>query len=216
MNFKTKLLILAGLFLALAFFHPITMLGLPVIGMALGKDRSRINVRGGGTLLMRELKPTATDGFSDMGVVESIVLSDESGMIDIPDAEGNALEYLQGSRRVGIEITLAQTSKDEVDFVTNCGGKYYDVFYAVPMEDLTTQSISFCLVKFKPGNQLTFAGSTKRTCKLTGVALAPKAAFTRTPTAFNIVKNAPFVVYQNLTPGATPSDTASSVATAII
>ena len=184
--------------------------------MALGKDRSRINIRGGSTLLIRELKPTATDAFSDLGVVEKIVLTPDMGMIDIPDAEGNMLDYLAGQKRWGIEITMAQSSKDELDFILNCGGKYYDVFYQVTMEDTTTQTWSLCLCKFQPGTPLTFAGSTKRSPMLTGVALAPKAAFTRNPTSLNIVKNVPIVTHQNATPAATPTDTASSMATAII
>jgi hypothetical protein len=216
MNKKHALMLIGLLAVLCLFTEPSLLLGLPVIGMALGKDRSRINVKGGGTCLIREIRPTATDAFSNLGVIERVSLNDEAGMIDVPDAEGNALEYLQGSKRVGIEIVLAQTTKDEIDFVTNCGSKYYDVLYAVLLENGNTQQLSFPLVKFKPGSQLTFAGSTKRTVMLTGVALAPKAAFTRNPTAFNITANVPFVIYENATPAATPTDTASSMATAII
>lgn len=219
MNQK-RLFILLGLvvaIIALGFFvDPTSFLGLPVIGMALGKDRSRINVRGGGDLYIRELKPTATDAFSQLGIIEKFEIVPDFGMMDIPDAEGNILDFLAGQKRFGINITLAQSSKDELDFIHNASGKYYDMLYNVPMEDGTTQQWSFCLVKFEPGSPLSFAGSTKRSPMLKGVALAPKAAFTRTPTTFNIVKNTPFVLYQNASPAATPSDTAATMATAII
>jgi len=185
--------------------------------MALGKNRRRINVKAGGTLLLRELSPTPTDAFSDAGYIESLVVNDEATMIDIPDAEGNMIEYLSGQRRVGLEITLSQSSKDEIDVIKDADGKYYDLFYAVPLVNLSeTQQWSFCLVKFKPGPNLNFAGATKRTIKLEAVAVVPKAAFTRTPATFNIVANQPYITYQNATPAATPTDVAADMATAII
>jgi hypothetical protein len=167
-------------------------------------------------LFIRELKPSPTDAFSSLGIVEKVEIIPDMGMIDIPDAEGNMLDYLAGQKRFGLNITLAQSSKDEIDFILNSGGKYYDLLYNVPMEDGTTQQWSWPLVKFQAGTPLTFAGSTKRSPVLSGIALAPKAAFTRTPTTFNITKNVPYVTYQNASPAATPSDLAATMATAII
>ena len=186
------------------------------IPFALGKDRKRINVKGGGTWLARELSPTPVDGFSDWGVVESIAVITDAGMIDIMDAAGNALEYISGQNRVGVEVTLMQTTFDEITLARLFDGRYYDCLYNVLLQNGETQQWSFCLLKFAPGATLTFQGSTKRSLKLIGVSLAPKAAFTRTPTNFNVVANTPYIVYQNLTPAATPSDTAATMATTII
>lgn len=215
MNIK-HLIILAGLLLVLfLIFGAPALLGLPVIGMALGKDRSRINVRGGGDILIRELKPTPVDAFTNLGIVEKFEIIPDLGMMEIPDAEGNLLDWLSGLKKFGVNITLAQSSKEEIDFVNNAGGKYFDVLYNVPMEDTTTQQFSICLLKIAPGTPLTFAGSTKRPVVLSGMALAPSAAYTRTPTAFNIVKNVPIVIYQNATPAATPTDVAATLYAAI-
>ena len=183
---------------------------------ALGKDRKRINVKGGGTWLARELAPTPVDGFSDWGVIESFTITTDAGMMDILDAAGNMLEFISGQNRVGLELVLDQSNTDEIALVKAFDGRYYDVFYQVLLQNGDTQSWSFCLCKFAPGVNATFAGSTKRTLKLVGVGLAPKAAFTRTPTALNIVINVPFIMVQATSPTATPTDTAASMATAII
>lgn len=185
--------------------------------MALGKNRRRINVKGGGEFLIRELAPTPSDTFLDLGFIESVELNDDNQMVDIADAEGNLLDYLGGLRSLGVKITLAQSSFDELDWLLNTSGKYFDALYNVYLEGLAEwQSWSFPVFKVKPGGALTFAGATKRSPIAECRSVAPKAALVRTPTALNVTAWKPVVLYQNAVKVTTPSDTASSVATALI
>ncbi|MFI5250798.1 MAG: hypothetical protein ACHQQQ_00075 [Bacteroidota bacterium] len=185
--------------------------------MSLGKNRKRINVKGGGTLQIRELSPNPTDTFSDIGYLVSSKLTDEHTIIELSDERGDFIDAKSGARKVHWETTLKQSGIDEINFLKNADGKYYEVFYSVKTgNDTMVQEISMCLCKIKPGPVLEFKSATERTIQVTIYALAPATTFTRTPSAYNVVAREPYLILEGLSATGVPSDTASSVASAIL
>jgi hypothetical protein len=185
--------------------------------MSLGKNRKRINVKGGGTLQLRELAPNPTDPFSDIGYLVSSKLTDEHTIIELSDERGDFIDAKSGGRKVHWETVLKQSGVDEINLLKNAEGKYYEVYYAVKTaNDSLTQEISLCLCKIKPGPVLEFKSATERTIQVTIYALAPAAGVTRTPAAFNVVIHEPYVITEGPVANGSPSDTAGSVAAAIL
>lgn len=185
--------------------------------MSLGKSRKRINVKGGGTLQIRELSPNATDVFSDLGYLLSSKLTDEHTIIELSDERGDLIDAKSGSRKVHWETVLKQSGIDEINLLKNAEGKYYDVFYSVKtVNDSLVQEISLCLCKIKPGPVLEFKSATERTIQVTLYALAPDASLTRTPSAFNVALHEPYVVTEGINANGSPSDSAAGVAAAIL
>ena len=185
--------------------------------MSLGKSRRRINVKGGGTLQIRELAPNASDAFFDLGYLLSSKLTDEHTIVELSDERGDFVDAKSGGRKVHWETVLKQSGIDEINLLKNAEGKYYDVYYSVKTaNDTLVQEVSLCICKIKPGPVLEFKSATERTIQVTLYALAPDAGLTRTPPAFNIVIHEPYVITEGSTPNGTPTDTAASVAAAII
>jgi hypothetical protein len=184
--------------------------------MALQKSRTRINVKGGGTLKIRELSPSASDTFLDVGYVTSDTLLDEHTMVDSVDDAGNFIDTKSGAQKVTWKAVLKQTSIDEINLLKNAVGKYYDLFYSVVLANGNTQEFRVWLGKIKPGLVLEFASATERKLELEITALMPKATFTATPTDYNVTAGAYYVVIDNAVAKGTPSDTAATMATAIL
>lgn len=183
--------------------------------MALGRDRKRINVKGGGLLKIRELDPTATDTFSDLGYLTSVQLLDEHTMVDeIPDS-GEFIDSWTGAQHAQLIAVLDQTSIDEINLRKLSANKYYDVYYYCPTSQGYYQEISAPICKINPGADLTFQSATKRQITLTIHCLSPQGAFTRTPTAFNVVKGVPYVITENSTAYNAPTDTAATLWNAV-
>jgi hypothetical protein len=185
--------------------------------MSLGKNRKRINVKGGGTLQLRELAPTPADPFLDIGYLLSSKLTDEHTMIELSDERGDFIDAKSGGRKVHWETVLKQSGIDEINLLKNAEGKYYEVYYSVKTaNDSMVQEVSLCLCKIKPGPVLEFKSATERTIQVTIYALAPDANLTRTPAAFNVVQHEPYVITEGITANGAPTDTAAAVATAIL
>lgn len=186
--------------------------------MSLQKARTRINVKGGDIFKMREISPTASNTFVDYGYLQSLEFSDVRGMDEAKDAVGNLVNASPTDRTVTFTLILLQTSKEEIDAVAALADKYYDCIYHVPLSASGNyQHLSMCCVKFNPSVEpLSYTAGTQRTIKLTGYALAPKAAMVRTPTTFNVVANVPYVFLDDTTAVTDPSDAAADVATAVL
>lgn len=185
--------------------------------MSLGKNRKRINVRGGGTLLLRELSPSPTDTFSDAGYIASSKLTDERDVITTTDERGELVEASTGSRSVRWETVLQQSGADEINLLRNADGKYYEAFYSVKTAGNTlVQEISLPLCRIKPGPVLEFASGAARTMQLTLYALSPKAAYVRTPSAFDVSAGEAYIIVEGTVANGVPVDPAAAVAAAIL
>lgn len=177
------------------------------------RDRRRINVKGGGDLRVREISPTASNTFLDVGYLSSTVITDEGTMVESPDEAGNYIDTKRGARKVTVVGTLKQSSKEEIDLLRNADGKYYDVYYRVLLANTNVQEFRVAPAKLKVGFVLNMASATERTLELTISGLAPKGAHTATPTAFNLLANDPLVIVEGATAVGPPTETAASVAT---
>lgn len=184
--------------------------------MALEKSRTRIAIKGGGTLRIRELYPTATNSFSDLGYIENDILLEESDMIDSIDETGLIVQTQSGNKKVTWKSVLLQTGIDEINLLRNADGKYYDLYYSVVLPNGNTQEFRVWLCKIKPVLNLEFSATTPRKIEVEFTALAPKGSFTTTPTDYNVVPGKYYVAIENATAKGVPSDSASSMASAIL
>lgn len=183
--------------------------------MALQKDRSRINVKGGGDLRLRELKPTASDTFLKIGNIKGTDFIDEHTMVESIDDAGNYIDTNSGARKFTIKTVLMQSSADEINLMRNAVGKYYELYYKVRLQNGNYQEFSIAVGKIKPGMVLAMKSATERDIELEIYGLAPNADLARTPTAYNVTENEPYVFVEGASPTDVPSDTASSVAALI-
>lgn len=184
--------------------------------MALGKSRLKIAVKGGGTLQIRELYPTPTNSYSDLGYVENDIVLEESDVIDSVDETGLVIQSQSGNKKLTWKSTLLQTGIDEINLLRNADGKYYDLYYSVLLPNGNTQEFRVWLCKLKPNLNLEFSSGATRKIEVEFTALAPKANFTATPTDYNVVAGKYYVVIENATAKGAPTDTASSMANAIL
>lgn len=185
--------------------------------MSLGKNRRRINVKGGGTLMLRELSPSPSDTFLDAGYIASSKLIDEHDIITTADEHGDLVQTSSGARSVRWETVLQQSGADEIALLRDAAGKYFEAYYAVPTAgESLVQEISIPLCRIKPGPVLEFAAGSARTLQLTLHALAPAAAFARTPEAFNVTRAVPYTLTESADANGAPSDSASALAAAIL
>lgn len=214
----TTLVILAScliLCIMVPEFRP-GILGLPFFALALSRDRLRQNVRGGGLAKLREIYPTPSDTFLDLGYLNGTDLTDDHNMIEITDEAGNFIDTLSGSQKAMMKTVLTQSSIDEVLLRKNARAKYYDLYYSVLLANGNTQEVSAGIVKIKAGGNLEFKSGTLRGIELEIYFLAPKGDFTRTPVDYNIVAPAPYVIIENAVAKGLPSDTATNLKTAVL
>jgi hypothetical protein len=216
-NFKVVLrwTAVACLLLLCLFVFP---LAIPFVALALARDRTRQDVNGGGLLKVRQISPTPADPWLDLGFLGGTDFGDEHSIIKWIDEVGNVINAQTGQREAGIKSILYQTSIDEINLLKNARGQYFDVYYYKKnLETGKIQEISACCCKLKPGPVLSMKSNSQRTLALEIYFLAPKAAFTRTPIGFNVVADEPYVIAEQAsTPLGAPTDTASSLATAVL
>ncbi len=191
------------------------MFALPIIGMALQKARTRINVKGGGLLKLREISPSQVDAFVDAGYLGGSGLNDEHSMIEIVDEVGNLIDALSGSRIAKFTTTLKQSTLDEINLIKNANGKYYDMYYYVKLANTYIQELTAIPVKIKPGPVLSYKSATERTIEVTVYMLAPKATATRAPVVYNVTADEPYVLIENAAAQNAPTEATSTFATLI-
>jgi hypothetical protein len=193
-------------------------LGIPFVALALARSRIRQDVNGGGILKAREIYPTASDVWLDLGYLGGTDLGDEHSVIKWIDEAGNVINAQSGQREAGIKSILQQSGIDEINLLKNARGKYYDVYYYKKnLETGTIQEISAAICKLKPGPVLSMKSNSQRTLALEIYFLAPKAAFTRTPAGFNVVADEPYVIAEQASVAlGAPTDTAATMAATIL
>lgn len=185
--------------------------------MALQKDRSRINVKGGGDLRIRELKPTPTSTFSKIGHIKGTDFIDEHTMVESIDDSGNYIDTNSGARKAMIKSVLMQSSLEEINLMRNAVGKYYEVYYRCVLANGSIQELSIAVAKIKPGAVLAMKSATERDIELEIYCLAPNADLVRAPVAYNVTENEPYVLIENTAGNdkGEPTDAASAVAVLI-
>ncbi len=184
--------------------------------MALSRLRTRLNVKGGGILKIREISPNASDAFLDCGWLGGTDVDDNRDPQTIKDERGFVVDVLEGGQMAMIKTTLLQSGIDEINLLRNAGSHYYDAYYEALLANGNTQQLSAAICKITPGVTLAYKPGGARVIAVTLNFLSPKAAFTRTPTDFNVVIDTPYVLLDNAVPKAIPSDTAATMATAIL
>lgn len=180
-------------------------------------DRQRINAKGGGEFFIRELGPTPSNTYLSLGYLDSSKLLDDPQMVGDPDEGGNQIAKISGGQDVKWQTTLKQSSIAEINLLRNAAGKFYEGYYAVTLENGNIQEISIPLLQIIPKLELAFAAATERKIPVEIQCLAPKAAYTRGVTTFNVVKNQPYIMIEGATATFNTSNTeASAMATAIL
>jgi hypothetical protein len=188
--------------------------------MALGRVRTRENAKGGGALWIRQISPAASNTFLDLGWLGGTTLDDKQSAVESKDERGDLAIVLYSDRVAMIKTILHQVSQDEIDLVNKISNNnvFYDVYYAALLESGNTQEISAAICQIKLGVPIEYK-SGQRTLPCDIYMLAPGAAFTRTPSAYNVVvspERLPYVMTENAVANGKPTDTASSLATAVL
>lgn len=185
--------------------------------MSLGKARKSISVRGGGTLLIRQLDPTPTNAYSDLGYIKDSTLEDADVMVGEVDESGVLPDFKSGSETCSWKLTLKQATQDEINFLRNAINMYFEAYYKVTLGNGNIQEISIPLCRVSPMFNAKFAANAERTLDIVITMLAPKAAFTRGVVAFNVVAGQPYILVDNATAQFNTSNTeASTLAAAIL
>jgi hypothetical protein len=183
----------------------------------MAKSRKAISVRGGGTFYYREIDPTPSNTYLEAGYIASSELDDVQQMVGEVDESGVLPDIKSGSQIVKWKMVLKQATQAVIDLLRNAAGKYYEGYYVVLLANGQYQEISIPVFTFSPNVNLRFAAATERqvACELN--CLAPKAAYTRGVTAFNVVKDQPYIVLDGASATFNTSNTeASALATAIM
>jgi len=123
--------------------------------MSLGKYRTRIHVRGLGTIMAREVEPTS-GAFSDLGYLQDISIADIQEMDEVHNDKGELIQALRTNRRAGAEANLMQVSKDEIDFLVGCADKVHAIRYCGLTDTNVYQYWCFEAAKITPDVKLTY------------------------------------------------------------
>lgn len=177
--------------------------------------RKSISVKGGGDLQYRQIDPTPGSSFTSMGYLKQVNLSDQYTMNESRDAAGNVIDYKESGQVLVVKGTLMQTTKTEIDVQRLAKGQYHEFYYYVLLNNGNTQEFSIPIARLKPGQALDFKMG-ERTIEMEIHALWPAANFTRTPTAYNVTQGVPYVLTEGATPNGAPTDSATTLAAAVL
>lgn len=153
--------------------------------MALGKNSAKINTKGFGYLLLREIHPTPSNTFLDLGYVESTELSDEPQLITSTDERGFVVAVTESAKVVTLKAVLMQSNTDVIAFMKAASSKWYDVYYYGSTADAQVQEFNFPKCKITGGLKLSFKANTPRNVPIeihamplvTALAADPGATF---------------------------------------
>ena len=93
--------------------------------MSLGLNRSRLFLKGLGTLEFLQVEPSVGSDFISAGYLQSMQLDDKFESSDEIDETGSVVNVLFGPRTVKFSPTMMQTSIDEYNFIDNAVGQVY-------------------------------------------------------------------------------------------
>lgn len=116
--------------------------------MGITKNTSKIRMFGGNDLFIK--KP---GGWESLGHVMTGTVEDKTDSQEITFADGNTID-LDGKRKVKVQITLAQTSKEELELVDSLRGGVYPLCYYNGIVDSKPQAFYFQAVNIIPNMTL--------------------------------------------------------------
>ncbi|MBS1513861.1 MAG: hypothetical protein JSS63_02440 [Bacteroidetes bacterium] len=116
--------------------------------MSLGKNTKRIRMFGGNNLQIK-----LPSGWTNLGHVITGTIEDKTDSQEVTFADGNTLD-LDGKRKVKVSITLAQTSKEEIELIDTLRGGVFTVFYYNGLVDSKPQAFYFKEVNIIPNLSL--------------------------------------------------------------
>ncbi len=108
------------------------------------KNTKRIRLFGG-----NELKIFFSGEWKALGHIITGTLEDKTDSQEITFADGNSVD-IDGKRRVKLSVTLAQTSKDELELIDILRNSVYPVFYSNGIVDGKKQMFYFPEVNIIP------------------------------------------------------------------
>ena len=183
--------------------------------MALQKDPTRFNVRGGPELWVRQLVSGSTSTtWTSLGYIKSLQLLLTPEMIDGVAADGNIFTSVRVSTKGEMRAVLQQTDAETFNWLMATDGKYWEFFYPVLMENGDTQEINF-FARVAEGIDASFQPG-ERTLPLNATIIKPKAAYTRAPADYDNSTAKYIVMIQNAVAKGKPTDQVGTVYTAVI
>jgi hypothetical protein len=117
--------------------------------LTLGKNTKRIRMFGGNNLQIK----LPTYGWRNLGHVITGTIEDKTDSQEVTFADGNTLD-LDGKRKVKISVTLAQSSKEELELIDMLRGGVYPVYYFNGTVDSKAQAFYFPEVNVIPNMTL--------------------------------------------------------------
>ncbi len=187
--------------------------------MANLRDRTRQNVRGGGVLKLRQLYPSPSDTFVDVGILGGTDLADAHTMVEQKDERGLMIDVMSSGNVATLDTQLKQSGIDEINLINQSRGKYYEAYYPVKLNNGNTQELNVAICKIDPNLKMALKQG-ERNVPLKIYMLTPATAATRTPTGYNITTDpdgnpVPYVIAENAVALGAPSDAAATVWAAV-
>jgi len=97
--------------------------------MSLRKDRQRIFTRGLGKMSVREIEPSESTIYVDIGYLGGTVLTQEFVTEDLVTEDGYVFNSLAHSENCQLTTNLQQTSIHEINLIRNADARVYSVRY---------------------------------------------------------------------------------------
>lgn len=116
--------------------------------MSITKNTKRIRMFGGNDLHIKR-----ASGWTSLGHVITGTIEDKTDSQEVTFADGNTLD-LDGKRKVKLSITLAQTSKEELELIDTLRSGTYPVYYYNGMVESKHQAFYFPEVNVIPNMTL--------------------------------------------------------------
>jgi hypothetical protein len=170
--------------------------------MALGKNRTRINIKGGGLLKIEEITSGgALTTMRDVGFIKSVNFTDDHAMVESVSADGKFLNNQSGGNKPSLVVTLLQTTIDEINLLKDIVNRLYHVYYQVLLDGpvVTYQELYMPCCRISQGLVLNFASATERTLELKVSVLWPKGVVTVTPAGLSVPVGSSYTVAETLT-----------------
>ena len=175
------------------------MFSLPIIGMALGKDRQKFSNKGGGEVRIAELTSGGAATTMDIvGFVDESGLNIDPKMVQWDDERGFVINSLDAGEEWRFKTKLMQSSIDEINLIKNSRNKYYHLYYkSAAFPNGNIQEVYIPLVKIISVLDLPFKRGEKRMIEVEFLALMPKGAVNVTPAGFNVAADTYGVIVEN-------------------
>jgi len=183
----------------------------------MSKLRSKIGIKGGGILYIRELvNGSSSTTWTDLGYIKQTPISQEAAMLESTDETGAMITINVGNKSAKLTPTLMQAEKANIDIIRNAEGKYYEFYYIAPLGGGAFWQEWNGFGVIVPKFALTHAANTERGLPLELIVLKPKASYVRTPTDYNNTTGDYFVLIENATAKGAPTDTVDAAYDAMV